>query len=172
MKQLLLLNPEEASEEEVKNYPVREAARAIVVDEDGLIALLKVAKNGYYKLPGGGLEGSEDRIVTLQRECREEIGCNIEVISEIGSIVEYRKVFNLKQISYCYLAKVKGKKGTPSFTKEEMENGFQQAWLSYEDAKRVMSESTATNLEGSAYIVPRDIAFLEEAHDLLTNSTG
>ena len=169
MKELKLINPENVTEEEVKGYRVREAARAIVVDEDGKIALLHVTNENYYKLPGGGLEGSEDKLIALQRECQEEIGCDVEVINEIGSIVEYRKIFNLKQTSYCYLAKLKGEKGTPDFTDHEKEKGFKQVWLTYDEAIKSLIESTVANMEGSAYIVPRDTAFLEESKVYLTN---
>jgi len=166
MKQILLLNPENVSEEEVETYPVREAARAIVLDSEGKVALLHVSKKNYYKLPGGGLEGNEDRQVALQRECKEEIGCEIEVLGEVGSIVEYRKIFSLKQISYCYFGNVKGEKGTPEFTGEEITDEFKEVWVSYDEALRLMRESKATDIEGSDYIVPRDIALLEAAKDL------
>ena len=59
MEQLLLLNPEYASEEEAAQYPVREAARAVVMDAENNVALLRVANKNYYKLPGGGCEGNE-----------------------------------------------------------------------------------------------------------------
>jgi 8-oxo-dGTP pyrophosphatase MutT (NUDIX family) len=169
MKELTLINPENALEEEVKNYRVREAARAVVVDEDGMVVLLHVSKDNYYKLPGGGIEDTEDKITALQRECQEEIGCDIEVINEIGFIVEYKKIYNLKQISYCYFAKVNGQKGTPRFTDEEVAEGFKEVWLCYEDAKCVLAETRAANFEGSAYIVLRDSIFLEEAKDYLTD---
>jgi 8-oxo-dGTP pyrophosphatase MutT (NUDIX family) len=168
MKQLKLINPENVSEEEVKSYKVREAARAVVVDENGKIALLHVSKEHYYKLPGGGIEDGEDKMKALARECKEEIGCDVEVMGEVGSIVEYRKIFTLKQTSYCYLAKVKGKKGMPDFTDDEKENGFEQVWLSSSDALKALRESKATSIEGSAYIVPRDTAFLEESKNYLT----
>ena len=82
MEQLLLLNPEYASEEEAAQYPVREAARAVVMDAENNVALLRVANKNYYKLPGGGIEVGEDRISALKRECLEEIGCSIEVVGE------------------------------------------------------------------------------------------
>lgn len=169
MKELIVLNPESASEDEIRSYSVREAARAIVVDDKGLIALLHVTKEGYYKLPGGGLEGDEDKIVALQRECEEEIGCNVEVTREVGMIVEYRKVFKLKQISYCYLANVTGEKRTPTPTEMEIERGFESVWVSYDEAMRLMngSASNATNLEGRAYIVPRDTTLLSEVKKYL-----
>jgi len=172
MKELKLINPENSSEEEVKNYLVREAVRTVVIDEDGMVALLHVSKENYYKLPGGGVEGAEDKITALRRECQEEIGCDIEVIDEIGFIVEYRRIFNLRQISYCYLAKVKGKKGTPKFTNEETKGGFKEIWLTYEDARRALVESEAVTFEGMAYIVPRDLTFLEEARSSHNLSPG
>lgn len=166
MKELKILNPEDVSEEEVKSYLTREAARAIVIDANGMIALLHVSKKNYYKLPGGGLNENEDRITALKRECQEEIGCEVDVIGEVGSIVEYRKIFKIKQISYCYFAKVKGKKGLPKFMDDEIEFGFKEMWLSYKDAEHALVNSKATDNEGSAYIVPRDIIFLKEAKNL------
>lgn len=167
MKLIKLINPENVSEEEVKNYRVREAGRAVVMDNDGMIALLCVAKESYYKLPGGGIEDTEDKMIALRRECQEEIGCGIEVVGEIGAIVEYRKIFGLKQTSYCYLAKVKGGKGKPDFTDNEKEKGFEQVWLPYDEALKALSGSKAVSIEGGAYIVPRDTAFLQEAKNLI-----
>jgi len=167
MKQLLLLNPEQVSEEEAERFPIREAARAIVIDGRGMIALLHVAKDEYYKLPGGGLEGAEDKKTALERECREEIGCDIKVTGEVGSIIEYRKTLHLKQISYCYLAKVKGEKGKPHFTDNEIKRGFKLVWLPFKDVVYVIQGGLAKNLEGSAFIVPRDIAFLKAAENLI-----
>jgi len=166
MKQLQLINPENVSEIEVKDYQTREAVRAVVFDKDERIALLHVSKENYYKLPGGGIENTENKMNALERECKEEIGCDIEVINEIGSIVEYRKIFNLKQTSFCYFAKVKGYKGMPDFTDDEKENGFEQVWLSYDEALKALTGSKATSIEGSSYIVPRDILFLKEAEKL------
>lgn len=167
MKQLKLINPENASEEEVKSYNTREAARAIVIDKDGNIALLYVSKSNYYKLPGGGIDEGENKNSALLRECKEEIGCEVEVLSEIGSIVEYRKIQNLKQTSYCYLAKVRGDKGTPSFTESEIGAGFKQVWLSYDNALDAMRGGKPPHTEGKEYIKPRDTTFLEEAKELI-----
>ena len=167
MRQLLLLNPENATEEEVAGYAVREAARAVVVDADKKVALLRVANKNCYKLPGGGIEIGEDCMAALQRECLEEIGCNVEVVREVGSVVEYRKMFGIKQISYCYVAKVRGEKGTPALTPEEKAAGFEPVWLSYEEALRLMSGSDAAGYEGKEYIVPRDTLLLREARGMM-----
>lgn len=163
MKELHILNPEHTTEEERKGYRLRKAARAVVVDEAGNIALLHVGVSNYYKLPGGGLEDSEDPLTALRRECLEEIGCEVEVIGEIGSILEFRKSFSLTQTSFCYFAKLRGKKGKPSFTAEEVQNGFSVVWLPYPEVLTALRETLAIDLEGSAYIVPRDTLFVKAA---------
>lgn len=167
MKILTTLNPEHASKKEVEGYGVREAARAVVVDTEGNVALLHVSKKGYYKLPGGGIDSKEDVLTALARECQEEIGCDVEVLGEVGTIVEYRKIFNLKQISHCYFAKVLGAKGSPEFTAEELQDDFKVEWLPYEKALGVLKAHTTDDFEGSAYIVPRDISFLEASKEYI-----
>lgn len=169
MKEILTLNPEGATEAEVATYRIREAARAIVRDADGKIALLHVSNDGYYKLPGGGIEAGEDRLLALARECDEEIGCDIDGIGEVGIVIEWRKFQTLFHTSYCYIARVKGEKRSPHFTDTEIEGGFEIAWVTYDDAVRLMEEGlqTATTKQGKEYIVPRDIALLKAAKTLL-----
>lgn len=101
MKLLKTINPQNATAKEVEQYLVREAARAVVIDAAGQVGLLKVTKRKFYKLPGGGIEVGESQQTALKRECLEEIGCNIEILDEIGTIVEYRKMFQIKQILHC-----------------------------------------------------------------------
>jgi 8-oxo-dGTP pyrophosphatase MutT (NUDIX family) len=120
----------------------------------------------------GGIEGTENKIDALKRECLEEIGCDVEIMTEVGSIIEYRKIFNLKQISYCYLAKVKGEKRASDFTDSEKENGFRQVWLSFDKALKALTKCKALSVEGRDYIVPRDIVFLEEARVKLVDLAG
>lgn len=163
MQLLGLINPEHVTEEEVQGYSVREAARAVVTDAEGAIALLHVVNEQYYKLPGGGIEDGEDRIRALVRECLEEIGCYIEVVCEVGKVVEYRKIFTLKQTSYCYVACVRGPKGAPEFTQSERDKGFEVVWMPYRAAQEALRNSTPSSFEGKHYIVPRDVLLLEAA---------
>jgi len=161
MKLIKILNPENASEKEVEKFRVRQAARAIVYDKDQNVAILNVSKQNYHKLPGGGVEEGEDLYSALKRECKEELGCDVEIYGEVGQIIEYRKIFNLKQISSCYLVRVIGEKGSPSFTEEEIENGFQIQWLPLKKAILILNSDLPLNDEGKLYIVPRDKTFLE-----------
>jgi 8-oxo-dGTP pyrophosphatase MutT (NUDIX family) len=163
MRLLRILNPENATEDEVKTYQVRTAVRAVVFDKDNKVAILNVSKHGYYKLPGGGVETGENLHQALKRECLEELGCEVEITGELGEIIEYRKMFKLKQISPCFLARVVGEKGQPAFTDEEIATGFKILWLKPEEAIPLFDPSKANEAEGELYIVLRDKTFLEEA---------
>jgi len=169
MEQLLLINPEQATSEEVATYKKRFAVRAVVTDAEDNVALLQVGKHGYYKLPGGGIEEEEDRFVALERECMEEIGCHIEVYGEVGMIEEHRKMFELRQISYCYLARVVGSKGEPNFTESELANDFSIVWVHKNEVQSLLNTYMPTNKEGHDYIVPRDKCFLAAAVELISS---
>lgn len=169
MQLLKTINPEQATQDEISSYPTRRAARAVVADRDGNIALLHVTNKNYYKLPGGGIEEGEGIEEALKRECIEEIGCKIEIAGQVGEILEHRKMFSLNQHSYCYLARVVGEKGSPSFEKDEIEEGFEIVWTTPENALSLLSDNQALDMEGRDYIVPRDSSFLVEGID---NSLG
>jgi 8-oxo-dGTP pyrophosphatase MutT (NUDIX family) len=161
-KQIILLNPENATREEVATWRIREAARGIVLDNEGKVALLHVSKNNYFKLPGGGIDEGEDKETAFKRECQEEIGCEVETVGELGMVVEWRKIFELNQTSYCYVGKIVGEKGNPNFTESELENGFEIVWLEIAEAYEKLKNVVAANFEGEQYIKPRDIAIMEE----------
>lgn len=170
LQHLLTLNPEAATPEEVAQYRVRHAARAVVTDATAQVALLHVGKFGYYKLPGGGLDEGEDIASALARECLEEIGCQVDVTDEIGLVEEYRKMFGLHQISYCYRAKVVGEKGTPDFTEKELARGFSIVWVPAAEALQLVKASVTDNPEGRDYIVPRDLCVLRTGLALAPDS--
>jgi len=157
------INPAGLDEEEVSGFRVRRAVRAVLTDDDDLIALLDVKKQNYHKLPGGGVEKDEDNVMALKRECLEETGCIIEVGEEVGSVVEYREKFKLKQISDCYLARVVGKKREPAFTDSELKNRFELMWVTIDEAIKLLEADEPMDYEGS-FIRERDLTFLIEAH--------
>ncbi len=150
---------------EDSNVTLREAARAVVFDDQECIPLLFVAKHQYHKLPGGGIETDEGKIEALRREVREETGCEIEVNGEVGIIIEYRSGKNfshgdVKQTSYCYYGRV-GTKGTPEFTEGELADNFQLQWMTLDQAIAVLEHDTPNNFEGT-FITERDLVFLQK----------
>ncbi len=165
MEPILKLNPSKITDEDAASLRTRFAARGVVFDENKNVALLPVTAHNYYKLPGGGIEDGEDKVEAFRRECLEEIGTDVEVIRELGSVVEYRVEFSLVQTSYCYLSKTKGEKQKAAFTQHELDNGFQDAiWVPLDKAIELM-ESQANNHEGK-YVVERDTFLLKKVKTL------
>lgn len=148
--------------ETLTSLKIRQAARAIVFDDQQNIALLHVEKGGYYKLPGGGVEDGEDLITALKRECLEEIGCHVDVGQELGMIIEYRGKYNIKQESYGYITHLIGPKGIPSFTEKERADGFTVVWVSLPRAIELVSQANTEDYQGQ-FIIPRELVFLREA---------
>lgn len=147
-------------------FSQREAARAIVVNAHGQVALLWVRNNNYHKLPGGGVEAGEDKQQALERELLEEIGCKAEVVSEVGQIVEFRDEWKMMQISYCYTARNVGQQNPPSFTQKELDDGFEMKWVEGIDAAiDLLANDKPTSYE-SLFIQRRDLKFLEAAKPL------
>jgi len=162
MALLKTINLDGVSAEALKKFRTRQAARAVVFDNDGKIGLLYVAKHNYHKLPGGGVETGEDILECLKRECQEELGCEIEVLVEIGTVVEYRREFLLNQESFCYKAKVQGDKGEPSFTEEETKKGFEVKWVTLNEAIDILENDQPKDYEGG-FVRIRDLTFLKKA---------
>ncbi len=140
----------------------REAARAVAFDEDGRMPVLFVGKHGYHKLPGGGIETGEDVMQALAREMKEETGCGIEVTGEIGTIVEYRTEWHIKQTSYCYLAKITSK-GETAFDDGEKEDDFKLVWMTLDEAIETLEKDQPDNYYDGGFIRERDLAFLKKA---------
>ena len=60
--------------------PIRVAAKAIIVRDGRLLVTRNVDAVGeWYLLPGGGQEPGEALPETVRRECREEVGADVEV---------------------------------------------------------------------------------------------
>lgn len=110
------------------------SVRGIVV-RDGKIVMQR-SRDGEYKIPGGGMEASEDHMQALIRELREETGLVVieGTTTELGEIVEIRRdIFepDKKYIchSYFYYCKVKDDIQLPlQLTKSELAKGYEVSW--------------------------------------------
>jgi ADP-ribose pyrophosphatase YjhB (NUDIX family) len=102
-KDLGLENPKETLNQK---YTLRKTGGAIIVNDKGEICMQYVGKFNCYILPGGGVRPGESIIDGLYREVREETGCEIEVDSELGMVIEYRLEENKHslRVSYGYIA--------------------------------------------------------------------
>lgn len=167
---LSLDTPSEISENRVK-YEIRKAARAVLLNPNGEIFLLHVTKDKYYKLPGGGIEENEDLLDALRREVLEEVGCPIDIIAPIGSVIEYRKYFEQLQFSYAFLCIQNGPITHTQFTDQEIEDGFIGNWYSYDAAINLLSQFHGTSYIGK-FITKRDLDILVESKEQIYKILG
>ncbi|UHA72787.1 NUDIX domain-containing protein [Paenibacillus sp. 481] len=59
---------------------IRNAAKAVIIQEDHVLLTRNVDQDGhYYLFPGGGQENGEELRDTVIRECMEELGCEVEI---------------------------------------------------------------------------------------------
>lgn len=158
----------QASSEKWPSYRIREAARAILFDEEFRIALMHVASDNYYKLPGGGMDEGEDIITALNRELLEEVGASaVEVISEVGQVDEYRDEYEVNGRHYCFIAKLTGPIVQPARTEKELAEGYETVWAAnIDDAIRFVEQSTPEGY-GHNFERLRELVFLNEAKPLL-----
>lgn len=148
---------------ETRQFAIRRAARGVMVDEAGLVGMIKIGNANYYKLPGGGIDAGETVEAALRRELQEETGCNVSSINEIGSTFEVRarpdEPLGLLQISFGYTAKLEGEKGTPHFEADEIAEGIEFSWQTPAEALKLTATQVTTDYEGK-FIVVRDLAIL------------
>ena len=148
------------------------SVRVALLDENNQVAVLHLSKFNFYTLPGGGIDQGETTEQALAREMQEETGCNCEMICHLGTIEENSQTYDWWGVSECFMAKVRGKKGQPSLTEIELEEGTQVQWHSLQDALGLISNQDINrmpNVENEknkaimTMITQRDITILNEA---------
>ncbi|MGI5508840.1 NUDIX hydrolase [Streptomyces sp. CA-106131] len=92
--------------------PLREASRAILLDADDRVLLLRYDENGgFWATPGGSLEPGEDDATATLRELREELGIDKHAV-ELGVQLAERSKDHLvgghpvRQVEKYFLARV------------------------------------------------------------------
>ncbi len=162
MKLLKVFNKENIPDEKKKSFQKEFSVRAVVIDNSGKIALLYSKEGDFYVLPGGGIEEGETSKKAIIRECKEETGCNVEILKEVGKTIEIRAKKNTIKESFCYLVKILGEKGKPNFQEEELSLDFIVIWITKEKAKEKIKNNKISDNLYYNYITERDLLFLSQ----------
>ena len=158
-------------EKEMVNPFKRFASRGIVRNGDKIAIFFKVNMNEY-KLPGGGLDVGESPKDGFKREVKEETGCEIANIKQIGTAEEFKTKSGFYQKSYVFSADVVKDTKILNITEKEKAEGAVLVWLSL-DAAIEKIKNSFENLKASPYdkdadiyssrfVVKRDLKILEE----------
>ena len=78
----------------------RTIVRGIVVDQAGNVAVFNKGNANEYKLPGGVVKDDESTEETFLKEIKRGIGCEIEIIEDIGIVEEYMGQDDIIQEAY------------------------------------------------------------------------
>lgn len=172
MKLLCRINESDLAglESKSNNNPIthRKAARAIIFNADNKVAILYANRDGYHKLPGGGIEGKESWQEALAREALEEVGCQIKIRPvEIGVVEEIRKSHAMHQQSYCGIADVSGQILETALTEDEISDDISSKWTSLDEAIELLQSDTPQGYVGH-FINARDLVFLREAKRIIS----
>lgn len=108
--------------------------RGILVNEDGMIAVMHLTDMEGYKLPGGSIPITESQTQALLREIHELTGRNIEIVEYLGWIEEHKAKRKFCAMTHFYVLKTVGEDFNEGILKEsENRLGYYIEWLSYDD---------------------------------------
>ena len=168
MKLLRHITDQDITGEDAFTYASpRRAARAVLLDCEGRLALMYVGGLDLYTLPGGGMEEGEDVMATIHREMLEETGCNCEITGELGYTIENRARMDFTQHSFYFYGRVTSEKGQPSFTDEEVSDETVLGWYTLSEAMKLVVHKKHEGYQ-CRYIQARDSAALEALRKILS----
>jgi len=159
---LKIFNEEEVPESQFLRYKKRISVRVVLIDSELNIALIHSIKGSFYTLPGGGVENEtlENAVI---RESLEEAGCNVEVVSYLGTVIQVWKERELFINSNCFICRVKGQKGIPKLNNldSDLEKESKIVWASLSDALKIFENPFKNENLYKKYIRETDLKFLE-----------
>ena len=87
-------------------------ARAVLFDDRGYFYFCRIERNDefgngcFIETSGGGVEMGETLIDALQRELKEELGAEVEVLEEIGIVRDYYNLIHRRNINHYFLCRL------------------------------------------------------------------
>ncbi len=126
-------------DKDMSNSKKRTIVRGIVVDQAGNVAVFNKRVANEYKLPGGVVKDNESTEDTFLKEIKREIGCEIEIIEDIGIVEERMSQDEVVQETYVYVGRVL-EKGKIDYQNQEIDEFGKVMWVSPEEALKLISD--------------------------------
>jgi ADP-ribose pyrophosphatase YjhB (NUDIX family) len=153
----------------------RPTGKVVLFNKENKIALIGNKVNNYFLLPGGGIENDESVLEGVKRECKEETGCQIDILDALGITEDFRERESKRCISYGYSAKVISQ-GRPSLTENELDIGAYVKWISISEAIELFLAQEEKVRKGevrfynTCFNVFRDSLFIQRANQMQKDS--
>ena len=149
----------------------RKIVRAIVFDEEKKFYFVRIHRDDSFgkatliETSGGGVEKGEDLETAIQRELKEELGAEVEILQEIGIVSDYYNHVHRHNINHYFLCKVRsfGEKNLMPY--EIRDFHMETLKLSYEVAIEEYKKCSNTKL--GRLIAQREVPVLEEVKKML-----
>ena len=150
----------------------RHVARAIVVDADGFFYFNRSVRDDVFcrgtviETAGGGVEAGEDFHAAIRRELKEELGAEVKILAEIGTVSDYYNLIHRHNINHFYLCRALSF-GETAMTEAEV-NAFHLSTLklTYEEALAEYERCCDGPL--GRLIAARELPILHRAKEMLT----
>ena len=143
----------------------RQAARAVLADGEGRIAVMALDKFDFYMLPGGGIEDGEDARTACIREMKEETGCDCVITGELGLVRECKSIgkHKVEETAY-FIACVVGEVAAPAMEENEIAEGTRLEWHTPAEALRLVTLPVLSEprFQHVRFMHARDAAALKE----------
>ena len=149
-------------DKDLSNAKKRTIVRGIVVDQAGNVAVFNKRVANEYKLPGGVVKEGKSPEETFLNEIKREIGCEIEIIEDIGIVEEHMAQDDIIQETFVYVGRVL-EKGKIDYINQEVDEFGKVMWVSPEEALKLISDykkeidnNDIENIYHAKYSVYRD----------------
>jgi|CXWL01.1.fsa_nt_gi 8-oxo-dGTP diphosphatase len=151
-------------------FEKRMTVKALIVNEDGKICLVTNSVHNFFLLPGGGVDTGELPEEAIVRECREEVGYEVEITRKLGEVQEFRNRDCKEYQTFLYFVKTKKKILSDERTPSEVANGLVPHWMNFQEALGVCEQQYQTlknqgvDFYNTGFNIYRDRMFLLHAY--------
>ena len=149
----------------------RVVVRAIVVDHRGNFFFNRLDRNDIFchgrviETAGGGVEEGESLTLALERELREEMGAEVQILGKIGIVTDYYNLIHRRNINHYYLCRVVGL-GEPQMTEAE-QHVFHLSTFRCNYKRAVKEYKRYRNNPLGRLIAARELPILRRAEEML-----